>query len=77
MGLFLCGRIRQRAALSSDIDPRVIVLDYGWWFPEHGPTDSYGWKESNMDMLTDDKPPHNRETGSSHLRGVPCKLYKA
>ena len=38
------GRIRQRAAVSSEIDPRVIVVDYGWWFPEHGPTDSYGWK---------------------------------
>ena len=71
------GRIKQRAALSPDIDPRMIVVDYGWWFPEHGPTDSYGWKESNINMLTDDKPPYNREMGSAHLRGVPCKVYKA
>ena len=71
------GRIRQRAALSSDIDPRVIVVDYGWWFPEDGPTDLYGWKESNINILTDDKPPYNREMGSSNLRGVPCKVYKA
>ena len=77
MGLFLCGRIRKRAALSSDIGPRVIVVDYGWWFPEHGPTDSYGWKKSNSNMLTDDKPPYNREMGLSHLRGVPCKVCKA
>ena len=71
------GKIRQRAALSSDIDPRVIVVDYGWWFPEDGPTDLYGWKKSNINILTDDKPPYNREMGSSNLRGVPCKVYKA
>jgi anaerobic selenocysteine-containing dehydrogenase len=71
------GRIRQRAALSSDIDPRVIVVDYGWWFPEDGPTDLYGWKKANINILTDDKPPYNREMGSSHLRGVPCKISKA
>lgn len=71
------GKIRQRASFSSYIDPRVIAVDYGWWFPEDGPTDLYGWKKSNINILTDDKPPYNREFGSSNLRGVPCKVFKA
>jgi len=71
------GKITQKAALSSDIDPKVIVVDYGWWFPEDRPTDLYGWEKSNINILTDDKPPYNREFGSSNLRGVPCKVSKA
>jgi anaerobic selenocysteine-containing dehydrogenase len=71
------GKITQKAFLSSDIDPRVIVVDYGWWFPEDGPTGLYGWEKSNINILTDDKPPYNRELGSSNLRGVPCNLAKA
>ena len=71
------GRIRQRAILLPDIDPRVVAVDYAWWFPEDGAADLYGWAKSNINILTDDKPPFNRETGSSSLRGIICKVYKA
>lgn len=72
------GRIKQRAVLSSDdINPKVIVVDYGWWFPEDRSTDLFGWTESNINILTDDKPPYNREMGSPNLRGVLCKVYRA
>jgi len=71
------GRIKQRAALLPDIDPRVVVVDYGWWFPEDGPADLYGWAKSNVNILTDNKPPYNREIGSQNLRGLLCKVYKA
>jgi len=71
------GKIRQKAALTTGIDPRVVVADYDWWFPEKGASELYGWAESNINILTDDKPPYNREMGSTNLRGVLCKIYKA
>ena len=71
------GRIKQKAILLPDIDPRVVVVDYAWWFPEKGISDLYGWAKSNVNILTDDQPPFNREMGSSNLRGIVCKVYKA
>jgi anaerobic selenocysteine-containing dehydrogenase len=71
------GRIKQKAILSDDIDPRVVMADFGWWFPEKGVQDLYGWAESNINVLTDNKPPHSREMGSTNLRGILCKVYKA
>ena len=71
------GRIRQTATLSDDIDPMVVVVDYAWWFPEDGAAELYGWAKSNINILTGDKPPHNREMGSVNLRGALCKIYKA
>jgi len=70
------GRIRQKAVLSEGIDPRVVGVDYGWWFPEKGAGSQYGWAESNINILTDDKPPFSRELGSTNLRGILCKVYK-
>jgi homoaconitase/3-isopropylmalate dehydratase large subunit len=71
------GRIKQKARLTSAIDPGVVVADYGWWFPERGVDDIYGWSESNVNLLTDNKPPYNREIGSPTLRGILCKVYRA
>jgi anaerobic selenocysteine-containing dehydrogenase len=70
------GRIKQKARLAPTLDPRVVSVDFGWWFPEKGIADLYGWTESNVNILTDDKPPFNREIGSSNLRGMLCKVYK-
>jgi anaerobic selenocysteine-containing dehydrogenase len=70
------GRIRQKANLTASIDPRVVGVDYGWWLPEKGASELYGWQESNVNILTNDKPPFNREMGSSNLRGFLCKVYK-
>jgi anaerobic selenocysteine-containing dehydrogenase len=71
------GRIRQKAALSVGIDPRVVGVDHGWWFPENGASELYGWAESNVNILTNGKPPFSREMGSANLRGFLCKVYKA
>ena len=46
------GQIRQRVKLNADLDPRVIFADYAWWFPEKE-APGHGWKESNINMLTD------------------------
>lgn len=70
------GRIKQKAHVSEEIAPRVVGIDYGWWFPEKGIINLYDWKESNINMLTDDEPPFSHEMGSSNLRGILCKVYK-
>jgi len=71
------GRIRQKALLSNGIDRRVVGVDYGWWFPERGDASMYDWAEANLNILTDDQLPVNREMGSPVLRGIACKVYKA
>lgn len=71
------GRIRQKAILSKSVDPRVVGVDYAWWFPEKGPSNLFDWAESNINVLTDNKPPHSREIGSSNLRGILCRIYRA
>ena len=71
------GRIKQTAALSGDVDPRVIGVAYGWWFPERGASGRYGWDEANINILTDDSPPYSPEIGSPTMRGFLCKVYKA
>ena len=70
------GKIRQKAMLTTKIDPRVVIVDYGWWFPEYGVSELYGWKEANINMLTDHEPPFSSEIGSNNLRGIPCKVYR-
>ena len=68
------GRIKQKAAFMDGIDPRVVVADYDWWFPENGPVDLFGWSGSNLNILTDSHPPYNREMGSTNLRGLICRV---
>jgi anaerobic selenocysteine-containing dehydrogenase len=71
------GKIRQKARWDEALDPRVVELDYAWWFPEKKTAPLYGWEESNINILTDDRPPYNREMGSPNMRGIFCKVYKA
>jgi anaerobic selenocysteine-containing dehydrogenase len=71
------GRIKQKAFLANWLDPRVVVVDDAWWFPEKGPAELYGWAESNNNVLTSNQPPYSRELGSTNLRGILCKVYKA
>jgi anaerobic selenocysteine-containing dehydrogenase len=71
------GRIKQTASLSQTVDPKVICIAYGWWFPEKGVSEQYGWDEANINILTDDAPPYSPEIGSPSMRGFLCKVYKA
>ena len=71
------GKIKQKAFLTDSLDPRVVGVDFGWWFPEKGISNLYGWKESNINILTENnKSRYNREMGSATLRGILCKVYK-
>jgi anaerobic selenocysteine-containing dehydrogenase len=72
------GRIRQTARLDDQLDPRVAVVDYGWWYPEKASLGQFfGWDESNVNLLTDDGAPYSPEIGSSNLRGIECLVYRA
>lgn len=70
------GTIRQKASLNPDLDPRVVVGAYGWWFPERKDLALSGWKESNINILTDNDLPYDPAIGSTRLRAIPCKVSK-
>ena len=71
------GKIRQKAKLSGDIDKRLIAIDYGWYFPEKKGHQLMGWAASNINILTSNDPPFNKEMGSTNLRGFLCRVSKA
>ncbi len=71
------GSIRQKAKLNPEIDPRVVILSYGWWFPERNDLELSGWKESNINVLTNSDPPYEPAIGSTSLRAVPCRISKS
>mgnify|MGYP005850925575 CR=1 FL=1 len=71
------GRIKQRAFFDESLDRRVVEVDYAWWFPEKNVSALFGWDESNINLLTDDQSPHNREMGSPNMRGIFCNVFRA
>jgi thiosulfate reductase/polysulfide reductase chain A len=71
------GKIRQSLRINADLDRRVAVAAFGWWFPEKGLAELYGWQEANLNMLTDSSPPYDPAMGSANLRGIMCKVFKA
>jgi len=68
------GRIRQRVKLNKGIDPRVVVAEHGWWYPEaEGP--DHGWDVSNVNVLTDNDPAgFDPALGSTNLRVLLCAI---
>jgi len=70
------GRIKQQLVLDRDLDPRVVLVSYGWWFPEE-PEDLFQFRKSNINVLTDGDPPYETMVGAPELRGIPCRLSKA
>jgi anaerobic selenocysteine-containing dehydrogenase len=70
------GRIKQKLSLNNDLDKRVVIGAFGWWFPEEA-SSVYGWEKSNINILTSSGPEYDPATGSTQLRGIPCKVYRA
>ncbi len=68
------GRIKQKAKLTT-LNPRVVHVSYGWWYPEM-PGPEYGVWESNANVLTNDGPPHCPAIGTYQLSGLLCNIYK-
>jgi anaerobic selenocysteine-containing dehydrogenase len=73
------GRIEQKCRLFEGIDPRVVHVQHGWWFPEEDGADPslHGVWKSNSNVLTDDDPEVcNPVSGGWALRTMLCKVYK-
>ena len=70
------GRVQLKAKLFNGLDPRVASAEFGWWFPERGAPD-YGWRESNINVLTMDGPPLDPGMGATNLKGLMCNIEKA
>jgi len=70
------GTIRQKVAFDASLHPTVVIAAYGWWFPERTDLELSGWKESNINILTDNTPPYEPAIGSTNLRAIPCRVYK-
>lgn len=71
------GRIKQRARTTTIMDPRVISVQHGWWFPEKPETDLFGVFESNVNAILDDDPAVlDPLMGAWPNTGVHAKVYK-
>ncbi len=75
------GRIKMRADVQQEVDPRVIFCPRGWWFPERdGSADldnPFGCLESNVNTLTSVDAEHCDPMGGSWAnRGLLCKVYR-
>lgn len=68
------GRIVQKVKFNDELDPRVVMPAFGWWYPEEKEA-LYGWKKSNINVLIDGSP-EELSTGAVQLRGIPCRIYK-
>jgi anaerobic selenocysteine-containing dehydrogenase len=69
------GKIQQKARLTEGIDPRVVNVEYAWWFPEEPGPDHGVWK-SNANVLTSSAPPYDPAMGTYQLRALLCQVYK-
>jgi anaerobic selenocysteine-containing dehydrogenase len=69
------GRITQRAKLTTGVDPRVVYVDYDWWFPESSLKTLFNWDKSNANILTSNDLTRCREFGTPTIRGILCKVY--
>jgi anaerobic selenocysteine-containing dehydrogenase len=70
------GRAKERARLNDGIDPRVIVAEHGWWYPEIETAD-HGWEVSNINLLTDNSHASmDPVMGATSLRVLLCNIYR-
>jgi anaerobic selenocysteine-containing dehydrogenase len=68
------GRVKEKAKFNKGIDPRVVVAEHGWWFPEIK-EEGHGWDIANINILTDNA----HETmdpamGATNLRVCLCSI---
>lgn len=69
------GRITQKLRLNPSLDPRVVFVAFGWWFPEES-SNLNEWDKSNLNVLTEGGPPYDMMTGGVQIKGLPCRIYK-
>lgn len=70
------GKIRALAYLTEGINPGVVYMER-FWNPETLNTETHGWKEMNVNVLTKSDAPYNDVVGTYTLRGFLVKVSKA
>jgi anaerobic selenocysteine-containing dehydrogenase len=73
------GSIRMRLQLSDAIDPRMVDLHHGWWFPERKAAEPelFGVFESNANILCPDEPAFcSPEIGGWPHTALLCRVEK-
>ncbi|MFC1979489.1 molybdopterin-dependent oxidoreductase [Chloroflexota bacterium] len=74
------GKIKQRAKLSIRIQPNVVDVQHGWWFPEEIPDKPVLYRafESNANILTPNSDEYvDPPTGAACFSPLLCKIYPA
>ncbi|MFX1323423.1 MAG: molybdopterin-dependent oxidoreductase [Promethearchaeota archaeon] len=70
------GRAKERVKLNRGIDPRVIVAEHGWWYPEDKSSE-HGWDTSNINLLTDNSyESMDPVMGATSLRVLLCNIIR-
>lgn len=69
------GKVRQTVDLYHGVKPGVINCEHSWWFPELSCA-TQGYELCSINCIVD---PHAQDylCGSSQLRAIPVKVYKA
>lgn len=70
------GKARFKAEVTKRIHPKVVSVCHAWWYPEL-PGPEHGAFESNANVLVDPQGPTDPATGTTELRGLLCRVYKA
>lgn len=71
------GKLRMKVRIHDKIHPKVVAIPHGWWLPER-PGPDHAVLEVCSNVLTDDDP-NNCDVafGSSPLKGLLCRVYRA
>ena len=70
------GKIRALAWVTEGIKPETVYMER-FWNPETLDTETHGWKEMNVNVLTKEDAPFNDVVGTYTLRAFQVKVYKA
>ena len=70
------GKIRAKALVTEGIKPQTVFMER-FWNPETLDTETHGWKEMNVNVLTKEDAPFNDVVGTYTLRAFQVKVYKA
>lgn len=70
------GKISAKAHLTEGIAPGVVYMER-FWNPETLMSETHGWKEMNVNLLTKNDPPFNDMVGTYTLRGFQVRIAKA
>ncbi len=68
------GRCRQRVKITAGLNPRYVMGEHGWWFPEEDRERLYGVFDSNINNLTTQCNIGQSGYGAPY-NGLLCRIY--